>query len=92
MHNDMIGDSLDLAKRHMLSLLRKLKRPTLVAPLPPERNFDFELYSRVLDASPEHTIARGLFRRPVRLQYLVALLKQFPSVQDRTMLLDPVVS
>lgn len=89
MHNKMIGDSLDLAKRHMLSLLRKLKRPTLVAPLPSERDFDFELYSRVLDASPAHTVAHGLFRRPGRLAHLENLRKQFPSNRDRTILLDP---
>lgn len=85
----MIGDSLDLAKRHMLSLLRELERPTLIAPLSPERDFDFELYSRVLDASPAHTVARGLFRRPGRFVHLKALRKQFPSSQDRTILLDP---
>jgi hypothetical protein len=91
-HNDKIGDSLDLAKRHLLSLLRKLGRPTLVAPLPSERDFDFELYSRVLDMRPLHTVVdarAGLFRRPGRLEHLAALREHFPPRQNRAILLDP---
>ena len=92
MHSGKIGDSLDLAKRHILSLLRQLKRPTLVAPLSPEVDFDLELYKRVLDVNRPHMVVdvrAGCFRRPRRGVYLAAVRAQLKAIGSSTLLLDP---
>lgn len=62
MRNQNLGDSLDLAKRALLHRLHARGIRTLVAPLPCQRTFDFSLYCKILDVSPDAVFGDGEVR------------------------------
>jgi len=90
--NKHIGDSLDFAKRRLLELAGSLGLSTLVAPLPCQRNFQFDLYERMLGARFPHAVhGRDVvrFSGRNRARHLDDLRATIRNETFRAVLLDP---
>lgn len=92
MRNKHIGDSLDLAKRRLLELAVSLDMGTLIAPLPCQRDFQFDLYERVLGVEAPHVVhGRNTvrFSGRNRIQHLNDLDAAVRKGAYKAVLLDP---
>lgn len=92
MRNRYLGDSLDLAKAALLLLAREIDLSVLVAPLPAESEFDFELYGQLLGIGTRHALAgaeMGVFSGRNRAAHLAALREALLNGRQRGLLLDP---
>lgn len=92
MRNKHIGDSLDLAKRRLLELAGRLNMGTLIAPLPCQRDFQFDLYERMLGVETPHVVhGRNTvrFSGRSRIQHLNDLEAAVKSGAYKAVLLDP---
>jgi hypothetical protein len=90
--NKHIGDSLDLAKRRLLELAASLNMGTLVAPLPCQRDFRFDLYKMVLGAETPHGVHGSdavRFSGRKRQQHLDNLQAALSKGPYKAVLLDP---
>lgn len=92
MRNKHIGDSLDLAKRRLLELAASQNIGTLVAPLPCQRDFHFDLYRTVLGAETPHDVHGSeavRFSGRKRQQHLDNLQAALSKGPYKAVLLDP---
>ena len=92
MRNKHLGDSLDLAKRRLLKLTGSLNMGTLIAPLPCQRDFQFDVYERVLGVEAPHVVhGRNTvrFSGKNRVQHLSDLDAAVQGGSYKALLLDP---
>ena len=97
MRNDFLGDSLDMAKRALVSILSSHGWQVFVFPLPAENQFDFEMYERLLNVKASNNVKVMnkpplAFRYPTRgnyFEWMMQSIRPLPSSNQSMILLDP---